>query len=721
MDEVELRQEGANAIAEIKFITPVQYTRSVSARSSDLVQAYYTVMPTREQLTLETSERRLKGGGGIPSINIRDESASSTTANVNNRKLVIRLGKSTRFKVRAGRNNRSIELVLEGLGESVKLAQEVPVKLESVQPVAAPVAVADSAAEGTDVEASAAALLAKAQSAFDGGQYDAATEALNQLLNLPPNNSSRKAQELAGLARLNAGDKTRAASEFGLFLKLYPEGADSERIKQLLATLPAPGTVVQTDVKQVEEPKAVTSGSVSMFYYGGRSTDQTQKDAFASNGLPTPQESPTASLSDQKQLQTSLDLAWRFRDAEKDMRFVVRDSLTNDFVKTKDKDKERLTALYFDYKSLTLGGNVRVGRQSPTGGGVMYRFDGVQAGYTFKPKWKVNAVMGAPSDDLLDAKRSFYGLSVDAEALTKELSGSAFFIEQQIDGEIDRRGLGADLRYFKGGVTASGQLDYDQILKKVNVLAFQSNWQVTEATSFNAMFDRRTSPILSLGNALFYGGSNGAQVKRIQDLIVGNVSLETLRDRITGTTPYQSQFQVGGTTTLTPNWQTGANFTLSNVDAIPDFIYDGAPVLGQAATGNQWGISAQLIGTNLYSARDTHVFNVSFGGSPNDHNVLLSYNNMTSLGDKWQVEPSLKYYTMSSSLSGDTDTWTAGVRATYRVRSQISLESELTYERSQNVARPTSITDPATGVVTTTNAQTSRNGMTYYLGARYEF
>jgi maltoporin len=108
------------------------------------------------------------------------------------------------------------------------------------------------------------------------------------------------------------------------------------------------------------------------------------------------------------------------------------------------------------------------------------------------------------------------------------------------------------------------------------------------------------------------------------------------------------------------------------------------------------------------------VFNVSFNGTQTDHSVLLSYNNLTSLNEKWQLEPSLKYYTRSSSLSGDTDTWTAGVRGIYRVRSQVSVESELTYERSKNMN-----TTSSAGVTTTT--ESSRNGMTYYLGARLDF
>lgn len=723
LSELEWRQEGADAVAVVYFVTPVQYTKSISARASDLVQAFYTVLPTREPISLEPAERRLPGGGDIPSINVRDESASTTAVTSSqSRKLVVRFDKPARFKVRPGRKGNSIEIVFMGLGESVQLTSAKTTRLPKPSVAAVPMpSTASATSVAPDLDASAAALLAKAQSAFDGGQYDVATESLNQLLNLPPNNSSRKAQELAGLARLNAGDNARAASEFELFLKLYPEGADSARIKLLMASLPAASaTVVKAEDKPVEVAKGVTSGSVSMFYYGGKTADQTRQEAYDASGIRLLTDAVPTALSDQKQLQTSLDLAWRLRDTEKDMRFVVRDSLTNDFVKTKDKNKERLTALYFDYKSLALGTNVRVGRQSPTGGGVMYRFDGVQAGYSFKPKWKVNAVAGTPSEDLVDTKRSFYGLSVDAEALTPQLSGSAFLIEQKIDGETDRRGMGVDLRYFKGGLSASAQFDYDQILKKLNVAAFQSNWQVSEVTSINAMVDRRTTPLLSLGNVIFYQYTdvNGLPLpfaSRLQDRL--NVfPIATLRQRVIDETPYQSQFQIGATRILTPNWQTGLNFSVSKMDAIPDFVFDGQTIAGQPATGNQWGLSFQLIGTNLYSSRDTHVFNVGFSGGLNDHSTLLTYNNLTSLGDKWQIEPSLKYNTMSSSLSGDSDTWTAGVRGIYRVRSQVSLETELTYERRTNVGLPT--TDGSGNV---TKSDTVTNGMTYYLGARYEF
>jgi tetratricopeptide (TPR) repeat protein len=718
LDEVEWRQDGADAILTVEFFTPVQYTKSISARASDLVQVFYNVLPTREEINLSSTEQRLPGSGGLPSVIVRDESAATIGKTSVDRKLVISFSTPTRFTVRPGRlsNDRSsIELVLAGMGNSVQAAS---VKTTKILPLAS--AATTSAASsvpttqaGIDNEVSASALMATAQSAFDGGQYDAATESLNKLLNLPPNNSSRKAQELAGLARLNAGDKTRAASEFGVFLKLYPEGADSDRIKQILASLPAPGTVAERQDKPAAVAVAVTSGSISSFYYGGQSDNRTLTQDYVDNGIPVPRSETTLSNVDQKQVQTNVDLNWRLRDDEKDVRFVFRDAYTDDLLKS-SKSKERLTALYVDYKSLALGGNIRVGRQSPSGGGVLYRFDGVQAGYIFQPKWKVNAVIGKPSDDLLDTKRSFYGVSVDAEALTKELSGSAYLVEQTVDGETDRRALGADLRYFKGGLSASGQLDYDQILSTVNVAAFQSTWQVTEGTMLNVMLDRRTTPILSLGNSLFLNLIT-PQAQRIQDLLGGGFSVDSLRETITTLKAYQNQFRIGGTTTITPTWQTGADFSVSSTDATP--ALPSLNIQAQPASGNRWGVSAQLIGTNLYSARDTHVFNLSLMGGPSDHGTLLSYNNLSSLSDKWQLEPSLKYYTQTSAISGDSDTWTAGIRGIYRVRKQISLETELTYEKQTGMGA-TSISGTG-ALVPGTAASATR--MNYYLGARYEF
>ncbi len=780
IEEIELRREGANVIANVRFATPIQFRRSVTSRAGDLGQAFYDVLPTRDNLSLIAGQRKIIGGDDLPQIVIIDETVERGNLS---RKLVIRFNTPTRFRIRAGRTNRSIEIVLEGVADAVRvpsvsakpttatgidrryfitiqsstepdrgLSASIPPGLQDYETFAATRAVdgktfhdtnlgyfatrqqAESARNlllrtfpnavivavpstpapsqgatepGTlspaEVNARAETLLAAAQAAYDRGEADAALEPLNQLLNLPPNTSSRKAQELVGMARLKTGDSARARSEFELFLNLYPTGPDSDQVRQQLSSLPQV-VAASPEPKPATEPTSAWSGSLAAFYYGGKSKTRTQEFLDSPiSGLPELQSNNTISDAVQSQVQTTVDLNWRRRDAENDMRFVLRDSYTDDLRNDRPK-RNRLSALYVDRRSLVNGTSFRVGRQSPTGGGVLYRFDGVQAGYVFAPKWKVNAVMGIPTDDLLDTRRRFYGAWIDAEALTNEISGSLYFNQQTIDGEVDRRAIGTELRYFSGGVSAFAQFDYDTILKSLNIASVQGTWQLPDTTVFNFLYDRRATPVLSLGNILFFQDPNlTSPAKRLQELLATN-SLTTLRDQVKGITAYQTQALLGVTTPLSSNWQIGTDLRFTNVGEVkpvPVILPNGSP-----STGNLWSVGAQLIGSNLYSERDTHLFNASFLRGPTFRGTLLSYNNLSSLGDKWQLEPSLSYYRQSD-ITGLTNVrWTPGMRVSYRVQQQVSLESEFSYERSK---------------LTSAQRSETSNQAFYYIGVRYDF
>ena len=561
---------------------------------------------------------------------------------------------------------------------------------------------APSPALAAQYNAKAAALLAGAQAAYDRGDFPAAIDTLNALLNLPTNTSSRRAQEMIGRARLKVEDIARARSEFELFLQLYPTGADSREIRQLLATLPKPAVAAR--VRPPMEPTTTTSGSISLFYFGGQSQVRSQDfQTSPISGLPVLQSENTLSGTDLKQIQTNVDLNWRYRDSEKDMRFVFRDTASSDLL-TEGRNRNRLSAMYFDQRSFVNGTNFRIGRQSPTGGGVLYRFDGIQGGYTFAPKWRVNAVYGKPSDDLLDTTRSFYGASIEAEALTKELSGNLYFNQGMIDGEIDRQAIGTELRYFSGGVSIFGQLDYDQVLQGLNIASLQGNWMFPDTTVANFMYDRRSTPFRSLGNILFFQDPAAPTIARtIRELLLAN-SIDTLRSQVNGITAMQTQAMAGVTTPITTNWQVGSNITYTNVDEIAP-----VPIIlptGQPSTGDLWSLGFQLIGSNLYSVRDTHVFSASFLSGPTYHGTLLSYNNLSSLNEQWQLEPSLRYYTQTDNTDTRTVRWTPGLRLTYRMRKQVSLETEATYEISE-----------VNGPLRTE----SSTRLFYYFGARYDF
>jgi hypothetical protein len=137
---------------------------------------------------------------------------------------------------------------------------------------------------------------------------------------------------------------------------------------------------------------------------------------------------------------------------------------------------------------------------------------------------------------------------------------------------------------------------------------------------------------------------------------------------------------------------------------------------GQGRNRNT-AVGAQLIGTNLYSQRDTHVFTLSVlrGTSYSLNNVtppssydgfLVSYNNSSQVTELLLLEPSLRFYRQSDSAGIKQTRWSPGLRATYRVLKQLSLESELSGEYSR-----------ATGP----NRDETASRLFYYLGGRYDF
>jgi hypothetical protein len=589
-----------------------------------------------------------------------------------------------------------------------------------VAPVMPPVAVSPAdvpVLKPEEVEARAEALMSQARSAIGEGNHAAAIDPLNALLNLPPNRQTRPAQELIGQARARSGDVARARIEYETFLQLYPQGSDSDRVRRELAALPAPAPAAMAERPRPPVETTVT-GSASMTYFGGNGQVRSQefKDSPVA-GLPQVAGDPLFTDDKASQLLNDVDLTWRRRDTDTDMRFVLRDSYTTDLERS-EKSKNRLSSLYFDYKSLAGGYGARLGRQSPTGGGVMGRYDGASGYYLVKPKIKLGAVAGVPSDKYFDSKRRFYGASVDVDGLVPNTGAALYGIEQTIDGYKDRQAVGLELRYFRGGASVFSQFDYDTMFQKLNIATVQGTLILEDATVFNVLYDKRALTMLALGNALTFEdpANPGVLYTKIADKIA-TTTLEALREQIKQTTPYITQAQLGITKPLDKTWQVGASMQLTNTGAIPPVPGVVGFESGRPATGNIYTISGQLIGLNLYSSRDTHVFSTSAIASAAVDGLLVSYNLSSVLAESWQLEPSLQYYRDRTPQGATSQRWTPGFRVTYRGFQRWAIESSITYEIGKASRVTPDPNDPTLNVTT----KESSNRVNYSLGVRYEF
>ncbi len=715
IDQYDVRREGDNIVLQLRFTTEIQFQRSIAASAGDLTFIYYALTATTNAELRVTQGLTVQAAQGLPRVTIDDESERDTR----NRKIVLRTANNARLEVRAGPGNRSIEVVFIGVGATVAAAAPPTPAPKPASPTAPPSAMPATVTTpaSAETQAQSDALLANAQAMMAQQNWPAATATLNELLNLPLNRNTRTAQELAGVARARGGDVARARIEFETYLQLYAQGEGSDRVKRELAALPvAAKTATPTAARTAGE--TTVTGSVSMSYFGGNGQVRSQdfKDSPVA-GIPQVAGDPLFSADKASQLLNDVDFTWRRRDAEDDLRLVFRDAYTTDLERS-DKSKNRLSALYVDYKSLNLGYGMRLGRQSPTGGGVMGRFDGVSANVILRPKLKLSAVVGRPTDKFFQSERRFYGASLDADALLPNFGGAVYVIQQTIDSEVDRRGLGLDMRYFKDGASVFSQFDYDLLIKGLNIATVQGTLIMDEGTVFNALYDRRALTMLALGNALTFEdpANPGVLFARIADRLA-TTTLLALRDQIKRTTPFITQAQLGFTRPLNKSWQVGASAQLTNTGAIPAVPEVVGFENGRPATGNIYSVSGQLIGLNLYSTRDTHVFSTTGISSPSLKGFLLSYNNSSIGYEVWQLEPSLQYYRDRTPLGSTNERWTPGLRITYRGLERWALESGLTYELGKSSRVAVDVTDPTLTVTT----KESSNRANYSLGARYSF
>lgn len=91
-----------------------------------------------------------------------------------------------------------------------------------------------------------------------------------------------------------------------------------------------------------------------------------------------------------------------------------------------------------------------------------FRFDGAWFRYTAVPQFlNINLLAGQPRQFSLDStyvpddprnfradlKRYFYGANVDIGPLGQDWSGNAYYINQMVNGVVDRRAVGTEVRY----------------------------------------------------------------------------------------------------------------------------------------------------------------------------------------------------------------------------------------------------------------------------------
>ncbi len=673
LGDIDVRAQGELRIVRVRFNASVGYLQIAPTGAADLYTLRFDLLAADDPVLRQSADesRRLPAADGLPEIGIgySPEPASRI------RQLTVRLASPMPVTARQGPNARSIELVVRVAAPEAAAAPASAASAPEGRLEAATVA----GAAAPEIEREAQGLLAQARAALLGRNAEAAVGPLNQLLKLPPNTQSQAAQELIGQAWEEAGNPARAKAEYQLYLKLYPEGEGAKRVGQRLAALGGPVVAAAPGAPPPREQPKHWSGSIAQYYYGGKAKSQSL--------VPIARGADQATLSKttESSIVTSFDISGRWADERGEggeTRAVLRGSGSKNLLKDSGHSGSSVGAAYVEYRNGARGQRegiaVRAGRQSPISGGLLGLFDGVSVAWPVGEGIKLDLMGGRPASALVSSPSERLAAAVlEVDTFLERFGGNVYLLNQTTQGFTNRRALGGELRYAGDRFSLNTLLDYDTGFAKFNAVSVHGSFQAGAQTTVTLLVDERRAPSLQLNDALISSGYGSLQ----EMLEKTGKSVAELRIDALNTSATARQVLLSVSRPLNERWQASGDLRYSAVGALPDVNGFQAT----AATGAQISFGAQLTGTNLYSKRDIHNFNLNVMSTPQFKGLQVSYNNLSTLPNNpdLTLEPSLRLYTQKGPDEQKILRIGPGMRSSWRFTPRVSLLAELLLESSR--------------------------------------
>lgn len=672
LDDVGLEYQQHGVVATIRLTGQVNYLRHFPESRGQTLEIFYERPKGQAdaQPWSDNEVRKSPASSLIPSFTVttRDQATKP--------KLVVEFAREANFSVALGKDGRSLLVTIRE--DRLQAANVALPHLPVIPPEAVPapgVKLTPEQANLADSNKQARALMVQGRDALAAGKNDAAVEVFNKLLLLPPNDFTQDGQEWVGVARERAGQSDKAKTEYDLYLRLFTQGEGVSRVVQRLANISGKGGsgIDQTGFERNKKQARWMSfgGISSRYYFSNSKIDSTQ----TFNGVP---QTISLSMQDQSMLITSVDASERYMSEDVDARLVFRDVNTKNFLSNKSS-LNRVNAAYGELKNRKQNYMLRVGRQNPTGGGVMGRFDGVAASFGDQDM-RVNGVAGLLADYSQGTMPKFFSLSADRGAF------SYYAINQFVEGTVDRRAVGSEWRYFEGVSSAFAQLEYDLFFKALNTAQIMGSVGMTGYT-VNYLLDHRRAPTLSMRNAL-----NGATTSSLAELVQSS-NLNAVHNLALQRTSSSDMGQIGVSVPFRERWQAGVDFRMSKIAGYPETGTPPDPTTGtlgltgfMPATegrGTEYGVTGQLIGSGILAQGDVWSATTGFSKSvlANGYYFYLYNHELAKRG--WGIDTTLMLFKQSDQFGGVTTRFSPMVRGTYRIREQLTFDVDFGLDQTK--------------------------------------
>jgi tetratricopeptide (TPR) repeat protein len=504
------------------------------------------------------------------------------------------------------------------------------------------------------------------------GEYAKAVRLLEALLEEPENIYSKEALELLGLSRERNNQIAHAKGEYRRYLEKYPQGEDAERVWQRLLGLETAPMRPKPPLREKAQGEEGEDGPKAVWDVYGSLSQNYRRDSIDS---PFVEDEDSVTRSE---IETFIDFNARRKSEAVDMRFKITGSYILDLLDDGDGNDTTLSDAYIDVEHLDSLTSARFGRQRLRSSGILNRFDGLVLGYQLTPDITLRATAGLPversRDTFLNERKEFVGLSTDIASLYENWDLSLFLVEQHVDGLVDRRSIGGEVRYFDPIKSLFSLLDYDIFHEEVSIFMLQGNWRFEDETRIYMNLDYRNTPILSTSNALSGQLDPDTSlaiesIEELQRLFSDDEIYDLARDRSAETTA----FSFGINHPLSKTLQLSGDFTVSKTGETPA----SGGVEATEETDNEFFYTFQVIKNDLLKQGDIGILSLRYSDANTSDTFRMGISSRFPITNSWRVNPRLDLsYRTNDDNEGSRKTISPFLRMDYRYRKNMTFELE---------------------------------------------
>jgi hypothetical protein len=502
-----------------------------------------------------------------------------------------------------------------------------------------------AAVSGTQLRAAAAAM-DEARTALKHDNIGSAIQLFVKVLKYPENQYSAEAQELLGVAYQKGGKLLEARAAYEDYLRRYPSGDASDRVRQRLAGIVTANGEPGVTLKALPVDKFTTSGASTWSLVGSASSFYIRDDSFRSVRDSSLAPNPNADVDDsavhQNETLTTLDLIGTWNDDKTKGR--VRFSGGEDHKSQDPTQRDQWGVAAMSVETLVKDWDLSVvaGRQTLNADGMQGRFDGMLLSWQALPMLKVDLVGGSPASSRYDVpfknQRYFYGAGIGFGPFLGGLETSFYAIEQRDQWLVDRVAIGTDIRYVDPEKFAFGNIDYDLHFQRLNAAIFSGSWTLLDKSTLYGGLDYRRTPYLSTWNALI-----NQPFATLYDALKSSIETkEQLQQLAVDQTPIYRSAMLGVSHPLSEQLQIAADATLVNLTQPIAQSSANSALLATLPAGNEYYLSLQLIGTNIFRDGDMYIGALRYAQQPTLRQYVLDFNSRFPLTHDWVVGPRLR-------------------------------------------------------------------------------